>query len=68
MAEHLPVWPVSQNRHLFTSPEGGYLRTTNFRRRVWKPAVLESIGELMRFHDLRVSHIALLIEHAYNPQ
>jgi integrase len=67
MARHLAAWPVSQNRHLFTSPEGGYLRATNFRRRVWKPAVLESVGEPMRFHDLRHSHVALLIEQGVHP-
>lgn len=67
MAQHLAAWPVSQNRHLFTSPEGGYLRATNFRRRVWKPAVLESVGEPMRFHDLRHSHVALLIEQGVHP-
>ena len=67
MAQHLATWPVSQNRHLFTSPEGGYLRVTNFRRRVWRPAVVESVGEPMRFHDLRHTHVALLIEQGVHP-
>ena len=52
---------------LFTAPGGGYLRATNFRRRVWKPAVLKSVGEPMRFHDLRHTHVALLIEQGVHP-
>lgn len=67
LAEHLARWPVGEIRHLFTSPEGGYLRATNFRRRVWKPAVVQSVGEPMRFHDLRHSHVALLIQQGVHP-
>ena len=61
LAEHLASWPVSANRLLFTAPEGGYLRRS-FRRRFWKPAVAASVGEPMRFHDLRHTHLALLIK------
>ena len=46
---------------LFTSPEGDLLRRTNFRRRTWLPAVQAIVGEPMRFHDLRHSHVAQLI-------
>jgi len=66
LAQHIAEWPAD-NRHLFTSPEGGYLRATNFRRRVWKPAVSKSVGEPMRVHDLRHSHVALLIEQGVHP-
>ena len=47
---------------MFTSPEGTPLRRHNFSRRVWKPAV--TAAELVpapRFHDLRHTHVALLI-------
>ena len=39
----------------------------SFRRRYWKPAVLDSVGEPMRFHDLRHSHVALLIDQGAHP-
>ena len=68
MPQHLPVWPVSQNRHVFTSPKvvtGGPLASDAVSG---KPAVLESVGEPMRFHDLRHSHVALLIEQGCTTQ
>jgi len=38
---------------VFTAAEGGYLRRSNFRRRVWVPAT-ETVGVAgFRFHDLR---------------
>ncbi len=38
---------------VFTAAEGGYLRRSNFRRRVWVPAT-EAVGVPgFRFHDLR---------------
>lgn len=38
---------------VFTAAEGGYLRRSNFRRRVWVPAT-EKVGIAgFRFHDLR---------------
>ncbi len=38
---------------LFTSPGGGPLRHTNFRRRVWLPALERTELPLIHFHDLR---------------
>ncbi len=46
---------------LFTSSEGLPLRRTNWRRREWLPAVRGTVGEPMRFHDLRHTHAAMLI-------
>ena len=66
LAEHLVDWPTSDHRLLFTAPEGGYLRRS-FRRRFWKPAVLETVGEPMRLHDLRHTHVALLIKQGVHP-
>lgn len=38
---------------VFTAVEGGHLRRSNFRRRVWTPAT-EAVGVVgFRFHDLR---------------
>jgi integrase len=60
------MWPASDKRLLFTAPEGGYLRRS-FRSRFWKPAVIDSVGEPMRVHDLRHTHVALLIGHGIHP-
>ena len=53
---------------MFTSTDGQPLRRTNFRRRIWLPAVAASVGEPCRFHDLRHSHVAMLIAHGEHPK
>ena len=47
---------------MFTAPEGGALRVSNFRRKVWLPAVAasEAPGGL-RVHDLRHTAASLAI-------
>lgn len=52
---------------VFTAPEGGLLRLGQFRKRTWYPAVRESISEPMRPHDLRHTHMALLIAAGEDP-
>jgi integrase len=52
---------------IFTAPDGGPLRRAGFRNRAWKPAVKASVGEPLRFHDLRHSHVALLIDRGTHP-
>jgi integrase len=47
---------------------GGPVRRSNFRRRVWLPAVQASVGEPMRFHDLRYTHVAMLIAQGEHPK
>jgi integrase len=64
--QHLEEWPSPDEGLVFTAPGGGALRRS-FRRRYWKPAVRDSVGEPMRFHDLRHSHVALLIEQGTHP-
>jgi integrase len=44
---------------IFSAPAGGPIRRTNFRRRIWLPAVRASVGDPCTFHDLRVRHEAL---------
>lgn len=53
---------------VFGSPEGGPLRRGNFRKRYWLPAVRDSVGGHLRFHDLRHSHVAMLIEQGAHPK
>jgi integrase len=38
---------------IFTSPDGGPLRHTNFRRRFWVPALAAAGLSAMHFHDVR---------------
>lgn len=63
---HLGTFP-SQGP-VFSASDGGPLRRTNFRLRRWLPAVRDSVGEPCRFHDLRHSHVALLIGAGEHPQ
>ena len=53
---------------MFTGAQGAPLRRSNFRRRVWLPAVRESVGEPLRFHDLRHFHATLLIAEGVHPK
>ena len=68
LSEHLAEVPAGDDRFVFQAPLGGPLRRSNFRRRVWLPAVRHSVGEPMRFHDLRHTHVALLIAQGEHPK
>jgi integrase len=67
LARHLAQWPPGADGFVFSAPEGGPLRRTNFRRRTWLPAVRASVGEPFRFHDLRHTHAAMLIAQGEHP-
>ena len=72
----LPEWVVSEMadhfaRHagdqwVFPSPESDLIRPSNWRRRVWLPAVALTVGEPCGFHALRHSHAAWLISEGVN--
>ncbi len=50
-----------KQERIFPSPKGGQICRTNWRRRIWLPAVAASVGVPLRYHDLRHSHAAILI-------
>jgi integrase len=54
---------------VFRSPDGAPLRHSNFRRRVWLPAVRSAdVPEGLRIHDLRHTCAALLIAEGAHPK
>lgn len=68
LAEHLTTYPVGPDGFVFSAPEGGPLHRTNFCRRFWQPAVRASVSEPCRFHNLRHTHVAFLIEAGEDPK
>ena len=67
LAEQFASRPAD-SEFVFTSTDGQPLRRTNFRGRIWIPAVAASVGEPCRFHDLRHSHVAMLIAQGEHPK
>jgi integrase len=67
LTDHLTRHPTGPDGLIFTAPEGGPIRRNTFRSRFWLPAVASSVGPPMRFHDLRHSHVALLIQQGTHP-
>lgn len=65
LADHLAYAPTSE--FVFTGPDGGLLRESNFRKRQWKPAVERAGLEPLTFHDLRHTCAAILIEQGAHP-
>jgi integrase len=54
LADHLVAFTIDHPDALvFTSPAGMPLRPSNFRRRVWYPALAEAGLDRIHFHDLR---------------
>ena len=53
---------------VFTSPTGSVLRHSNFYRRVFKPGVKAFGLDSFRFHDLRHTCAAMLIQQRAHPR
>lgn len=69
LAIHLKGVPADPNALVFTAPGGGALRLTNFRRRVWVPAVQAAgLPERVRIHELRHTCASLLIARGAHPK
>jgi integrase len=67
LAAHMgPLGPA--DAHVFTSYKGGVLRTSNFRAKVWLPAVRAAGLAPLRPHDLRHTAVALWIAAGANPK
>jgi integrase len=67
LAAHVATYPGDDGL-VFSAPHGGMINPPLFRRRFWIPAVEASVGEPCTPHDLRHTHVALLIaagEHPY---
>src|SRR5215203_275707 len=67
LAAHMgPAGPA--NAYVFTAERGGTLRTSNFRVKVWLPAVRAAGLAPLRPHDLRHTAVALWIAAGANPK
>jgi integrase len=67
LAEHLA--PGGQPADfVFTGPQGGPLRITAFRSRIWRPATKAAGLEGLRIHDLRHTAVALWIAAGASPK
>jgi integrase len=53
---------------VFTSPEGGPLQLSNFRRRVWYPAILGTELQGVKIHELRHTSASILINQGLHPK
>lgn len=67
LTAHLSAFPSSID-FVFTHESGGPLDYGRFRRRHWHPAVGISIGEPCTPHDLRHTHVAMLIADGQSPR
>lgn len=52
---------------IFTSRQGGAIRYSNWRRRIWIPATRAAGFDGLLFHDLRHSHATILIDAGIDP-
>lgn len=67
LTAHLAAYPSASNL-IFSHAQGGPLDYNRFRRRYWNPAVEASVGEPCTPHDLRHTHVAMLIAQGQSPR
>jgi integrase len=67
LAAHLSEYP-SESDLVFSHAEGGPLDNSRFRRRHWNPAIAASVGKPCTPHDLRHTHVAMLIAENQSPR
>ena len=60
---HMESVPVDPDSLLFTASDGSPLRNSNFRHRIWKPAIEEAgLSDKTRLHDLRHTAASLMVQ------
>ncbi len=67
LVAHLTAHPSSSDL-IFSMTQGGPLDYNRFRSRYWNPAVNASVGPPCTPHDLRHTHVALLIAQGESPK
>lgn len=67
LATHLSAFPPSAD-FVFSREKGGPLDYGRFRRCHWHPAVEVSVGQPCTSHDLRHTHVAMLIADGQSPR
>ena len=69
LREHLNTLDDNPEGYVFRAPDGGPIRWQNFYNRHFKPAVRQAgLPESTRFHDLRHTFAAFLIEQGAHPR
>lgn len=68
LAEQLEQPEVGRADLAFPTPLGEPMRHSNFARRVWRPATKQVGVDGLRFHDLRVTAVALAISTGAHPK
>ena len=69
LREHLDTLDDDPEGYVFRAPDGGPIRWQNFYNRHFKPAVRQAgLPESTRFHDLRHTFAAFLIEQGAHPR
>jgi len=67
LCEHQTRWSQPGPHGLvFTGADGGPLRRSNYRNRIWLPALKQAGLEGLRFHDLRHTAVALWVRAGAN--
>jgi len=66
--DHLAGVDPDPGALVFTAPQGGPLRLSAFRARVWRPAVAAAGLDGLRIHDLRHTAVALWIAAGASPR
>lgn len=67
LVTHLASYPSSSDL-IFSMARGGPLDYNRFRTRYWNPAVKLSVGQPCTPHDLRHTHVAILIAQGESPK
>lgn len=67
LTDHIERFP-SEDDWIFSHSAGGHLDYTRFLRRYWRPAAEVSVGQPCTPHDLRHTHVAILIAEGQSPR